>query len=240
VAFVFFLAPYAILAQPIHTAILPELTIEAERGGGGFTRTVREGLDHMAVLVIPVSAALVALALPFMRVVVFGRAAGTGVELLAAGLASLSVGLYPYGAFLLFARAYYALDDSRTPALAAIACALVGVATMVVGGALTHGTARVAALGIGHSVAYALGAVLLGAGVARRAGRGLVPRHLVPVAALSSALALLAWLAVRALDPGTRIATFVALAVVGGAGLLAYAPFARRWLQPVPHAEAVA
>jgi putative peptidoglycan lipid II flippase len=237
VAFVFFLAPYAILAQPIHTAILPELTIEAEGAAGAgarFVTTVRAGLDRMAVLVIPVSAALVALALPLMRVVVFGRAAGTGVELLAAGLASLSVGLYPYGVFLLLARAYYALDDSRTPALASIACAVAGITVMVVGGAVTHGAARVAALGIGHSVAYTVGALLLGVGITRRSGHGVVPRHLVPVVVASAGLAALAWFAMRAIDPATRVSTCAALVLVGAVGAVAYALLARRWLAPAP------
>ena len=38
VAFVFFLAPYAVLAQPILTAFLPELVGDAERGDIGFVR----------------------------------------------------------------------------------------------------------------------------------------------------------------------------------------------------------
>jgi putative peptidoglycan lipid II flippase len=233
VAFVFFLAPYAILAQPIHTAILPELAAEASRGDNeAFTASVRAALDRMAILVIPVSAAAVALALPIMRVVVFGRAAGTGVELLAAGFASLALGLYPYGVFLLFARAYYALDDSRTPAYAAITSALVGVATMVGLGALTHGNARVAALGIGHTVAYSVGTVALGTGLIRRIGRHILPRHLGAVVLVSSALAGLAWLAMHALGPETRAATLAALVVIGGLGLGAYSLFARRWLQP--------
>ena len=69
-----------------------------------FAATVRGALDRMAVLVLPVSAVMIALALPMMRVVAFGRAEGTGVELLAAALASLAVGLFPYGAFLLLSR----------------------------------------------------------------------------------------------------------------------------------------
>jgi putative peptidoglycan lipid II flippase len=241
VAFVFFLAPYAILAQPIHTAILPELTLAAEHGAGDrFTNSVRAALDRMAVLVVPVSAALVALALPFMRTVAFGRAAGTGVELLAAGLASLALGLYPYGAFLLFARAYYALDDSRTPAVAAVVSALAGVVTMVVAGTLTHGSACVAALGLGHSVAYALGALLLGRGMVRRTASSIVPRHLGAVAFLSAALGGAAWLAMRAIDPDGRMATAAALAVVGGAALAAYGAVARRWLLAPSHRGAAA
>ena len=85
-----------------------------------------------------------------MTVLAFGRATeGDGVELLAAALASLAVGLFPYGAFLLLARAWYALGDSRTPALAATVPPLVGVAVMVVVGSRTEGTARLVVLGRG-------------------------------------------------------------------------------------------
>ena len=121
VAYVFFLAPYAVLAQPVLTAVLPELVGDAERADHDvFARRLRSALDRMAVLVLPVSAIMVALALPLMRIVAFGRAEGTGVELLAAALAALAVGLFPYGAFLLLARAYYALGDTKTPAFVAL------------------------------------------------------------------------------------------------------------------------
>jgi putative peptidoglycan lipid II flippase len=233
VAFVFFLAPYAIFAQPILTAVHPELSLEAAAGDvEGFRASLRAALDRMAVLVIPVSAAMVALALPVMRVLVFGRAEGTGITLLAAGLASLAIGLYPYGTFLLFARAYYALDDSRTPALAAIASALLGVATMIGLGVITHGNARVAALGIGNTVAYTVGALVLGTGVVRRVGHGIVPAHLAAVVASSVLLAGGAWLAMRALDPAGRVATLAALTVIGLVALGAYVALARRWLTP--------
>jgi putative peptidoglycan lipid II flippase len=168
----------------------------------------------MALLVIPVSAAMVALALPAMQIVAFGRAQDTGPELLAAGLASLALGLYPYGAFMLLARAYYSLHDSRTPALAAIASAIVGVVVMIVLALPAHGAARVAALGIGHSAAYVVGAAVLTAGLGRRVHHVVLPK-LVPIAVAGSAvLALLAWTAMRALDPDGRIATVVALAGV--------------------------
>ena len=49
----------------------------------------------------------------------------------------------------------YALGDSRTPAIIAGASALVGAAVMVVGGlTFDSDTAKVAVLGLGHSVAY--------------------------------------------------------------------------------------
>jgi putative peptidoglycan lipid II flippase len=230
VAFVFFLAPYAVLAQPIATAILPELSNVAAAGNlDAFAHSIRWALDRMALLVIPVSAGLVAIALPVMRLVAFGNAARTGPALLAAGIASLSLGLYPYGAFLLLARSYYALGDSRTPALVAIGSAALGVATMIAGSRVTHGAARVAALGIGHTVAYLIGAIVLGFGCARRAERSIIP-SLVPIAtAIAVMLALGAWVALRALDPSGRLATIACLLLVGAVGTGAYALAVRRW-----------
>ena len=221
VAFVFFLAPYAVLAQPILTAFLPDLVGDAERGDmGSFAATVRGALDRMATLVLPVSAVMIALALPMMRVVAFGNAEGTGVELLAAALASLSIGLFPYGAFLLLSRVYYALGDSRTPALVAIVCAVVGVVVMAVGASLTNGAARVAALGIGHTAAFCVGALVLGFDVHRRVAARVWDDGLVRAVGVAIAAGGAAWLVAQAIDPHDRLASLVTL-VVGGAVALA-------------------
>ncbi len=230
VAFVFFLAPYAILAQPIHTAVLPELANEVKAGDlDAFARSSRWALDRMAWLVIPVSAALVAFALPMMRLVAFGGAAKTGPPLLAAGIASLAIGLYPYGGFLLLARGYYALGDSRTPAIVAVISAGIGVVVMIVGCAFTHGAARVAALGFGHTAAYTLGMIVLAVGCRHRVGQSVVPRQL-PIAVVASVVTAIAgWLAMRAIDPQGRPATVVALAVVGVICTGCYALAVRHW-----------
>jgi putative peptidoglycan lipid II flippase len=224
-AYVFFLAPYAVLAQPLHTTILPELS-SMEPGADGrdaasFAGTVAWALDRMALLVIPVSAAMMALALPAMDLVAFG-AARDGVGLLAAALASLAVGLFVYSAFLLLARAYYALGDSRTPAIVAIATALVGAAVMAIGGAVTDGSARVAMLGVGHTVAYVLGTSILLVGLARRTGARMVPHSLVRATVVSTALGFAVWAVARAWDPSTRIGAALLIVVAGGAATVIY------------------
>jgi len=219
VAWVFFLAPYAVLAQPIHTAILPDLTRQAG-DVEHFDISLRWALDAMAVLIVPVAAALVALALPIMQVAAFGQATRAGgVGLLAAALASLAIGLYTYCAFLLFARAYYALGDSRTPAVVALVSATCGVAVMALGGALTSGRATVAFLGFGHSAAYAVGALVLWLGLARRTGHLVVPASLGRAIVAALPVAIGAWAIVRVVDPSGRLATallLVGLVVVGG------------------------
>jgi putative peptidoglycan lipid II flippase len=239
-AFVFFLAPYAVLAQPIHTAILPEISGEAARGElEAFAESVHRALDSMALLVVPVSIGFVVFALPIARVVAFGAVSRDGVALLAAGLASLGIGLYPYGAFLLLARAYYAQGESRVPALVAVATASAGVVVMAAGAAGVHGAAKVAALGIGHSSAYLLAAVALGVGLSRRTGRALVPRQLARATAVAGCVGALSWLTMRALSPDGRAQTFAATAVVAGLAAAVYIAVlrlagARLSLRPVP------
>jgi putative peptidoglycan lipid II flippase len=213
VAWVFFLAPYAVLAQPIHTAILPDLTRQA-KDPDHFASSLRWALDAMAVLVVPVAGALVALALPIMRVAAFGQATKAGgVGLLAMALATLAIGLYTYSAFLLFARAYYALGDARIPAVVAVVSAVSGIAVMAIGGLLTSGRTTVAFLGLGHSVAYAVGALVLWFGLARRTGHLVVPASLLRAVVVTAPLAAGAWALVQIIDPSGRWAT--ALLVVG-------------------------
>jgi putative peptidoglycan lipid II flippase len=230
VAFVFFLAPYAVLAQPIQATILPEMAIHIDSDDlDGFARSTRWALDRTALLVVPVSLGLVAIALPMMHLVAFGSASKTGPGLLAAGLASLAIGLYPYSAFLLLARSWYALGDSRTPALVAIGSALFGVVVMVVGSQFTHGSARVAILGFGHSAAYLVGAVVLGVGCARRTGRSIVPTLLPISLAIAGVIAFVSWVVLRALDPSGRPSTVACLALVGVIGTGIYVLAVRRW-----------
>ena len=219
-AFVAIMAPYAILAQPVQTTILPELSNDADRGNlARFAAQLRWALDNMAMLVIPVSAAIVALALPAMRVAAFGESKG-GAGLFAAALASLALGLFPYSAFLLFARASYALGDSKTPAVIALVTALIGAGAMVVIGAFVHGDARVGALGIGHTIAYTLGALALGVALRRKLGHAIFPLALPRITLVAGLIAIAAWIAHQYFEPKHRIDAlfFLAVAVTIGSG----------------------
>jgi len=216
-----FLAPYAILAQPIHTTILPELSHDVVDGDmGAFAARLRWGLDGMVVTLVPIAAAFVALARPAMDVVAPSNA---DVELFAAVLASLGIGLFTYGTFLLLARASYALDDSRTPALVAGGCALLGAAVMVVGGLNAESdAAKVAFLGLGHAAAYFVGTIVLGGILRRRVGHPFFPTLLWKVLSFSALLALLAWWIEDLVHPTGRLTTLAVLAAIGVVGAAAY------------------
>ena len=221
VGWVFFLAPFAIFAQPVQTAVLPELVAEVQSGDlHRFRQTMRWSLERTALFVLPVSAAMMALALPGMRAVSFGEAGGNGPGLLAAAVAALAVGLYPYGAFLLLARAYYALGDSRTPGFAALGVSAAGVVVMLAGALFTEGPARVAVLGAGHSVAYLLGFLLLLKGLGRRAGGSVMPKRVGTMGAVSAAVGVVVWLGSRvALEgAGGRLRDLAVLGVAGVVG----------------------
>jgi putative peptidoglycan lipid II flippase len=225
VGWVIFLAPYAVLAQPIHTAILPELVVEArEHGRARVAASLRWALERMAVLVVPATAGMVALAEPAMRLVSFGEASGEGSEVLAAAVAGLALGLLPYSAFLLLARGCYALGDSRTPGIVSVACALVGVGVMVAGALTVDGAARIFVLGLGHSVAYAVGAVVLGAMLRRRTGASLWPAALGRVVAVATVVGAGVWWAADQLvdERSGRLADLAVVAVLGlvGAGMI--------------------
>lgn len=220
VGWVFFLAPFGILSQPIQTAILPELVSEsADADLERFRASVRWALERIALFVLPVTAAMMALALPGMRLVAFGEAAQQGPRLLAAAVGALAVGLFPYGAFLLLARAYYALNESRIPGVVAVAVSLLGVGVMAAGAMISDGGARVAFLGAGHSVAYTVGCAVLIRGLGRRTGGSVAPVRLLTMSAVSAAVGVLIWLASRAVLEygGGRLYD---LGVVAGAGVI--------------------
>jgi putative peptidoglycan lipid II flippase len=222
-AFVVFLAPYGILAQPILTTVLPSLARLAGTGDHAeMGRSVRRALGSMAIVTVPVSAACMALSIPIMRVLAFGHASdGNGVALLAAALASLAIGLLPYGCFLLLARTSYALGDSRTPAWAAAASAAVGAAVMVVGGSAVDGPGRLVVLGGAHSLSFALGSAWLALRLRPAVGTVVGPELLRPVVA-AVVVGVGAWAAMTAWDPEGRVGSMVAVAVIGATGTALY------------------
>jgi hypothetical protein len=91
-----------------------------------------------------------------------------------------------------------------------------------------HGTAVVAAIGIGHTIAYTLGALVLGAVIRRRLGHAIFPRALLPTTAVAGAYALAAWLLYRELEPLKRVGSLVFVLVVGALAGTAYLVIWRR------------
>ena len=223
-AMVVFLAPYGIVAQPIHTAVLPQLSAEAQREDhAGLRASVRWAADAMVVATMPVAAVLTALSAPVMAVLAFGEAAEAGgPELLGAALVGLALGVPAYGGFLLLTRVSYALGNSRTPAVASVIVGVLGAIGMLTAAAATEGSDTLVLIGVAHTAAYTLGAIALAARLRGVVGWAWHPGQLVPTA-MAIAAGGLAWLAMEAWSPEGRIATIIAIAVLGGIGMATYA-----------------
>ncbi len=225
VAWFFFLAPYGIIAQPIHTAVLPELVEEHAAGRhDAFHASIGWAMDSMTVLLLPLTAICVALSVPAMMVLAFGEAANAqSVDLLAAALVGLSLGFLPYGIFFLLTRAWYTFNNSRTPAIAGACGALGGIAVMLWAALTEGGTTLVLSLGVAHTVAFTLAAVVLAAALRARTGHWAIPRLFPASAALSAVVGVGLWFGYEAWSPEGRMMNLVALAVLCAVGLAVYA-----------------
>lgn len=224
VAFACFLVPYAVLALPVITAVLPDLATEAAAGDlAAFGRSLRWSVERMVLVTVPVSAAAVVLAPRLAEELAFGRTSGSGGRLIGAAVAALAVGLGPYAAFLLFTRAHYALGEGRAPAVVALASATLGALLMAGAGLTTSGDARLAAMGGAHSVAHLVGAWALGRSLARRTGQPVFPALLGRAVMVAGGLAVVAAAVLAGIDPDGRAQTVAASGLVAGLGAAAYA-----------------
>lgn len=223
--FTFFLLPHALVAIPVFTVLFPRMARATLAGDDpGYAGLVRRGITTVAVLVLPATAALVALADPLARVALFGRGDG-GAHQVAMATAAFAPGLLPYGAFLLLTRAAYARSDARLPALVNVGATAVGVAGMITAALGLRGDARVAGLAAAHSLTYLVGSVVLVVLLRRQVDRAhpLVPLRAIGIA---SGAALVAGAVMALVAGGLRLngraGALGELVVAGGSGLVVY------------------
>lgn len=172
-AFTFFYLPHALFGVPIFAVLFTAMSEKAAEGDiQGVAERLRDGLGMLAFILIPVAAALFVLGGPLSVVVLDHGAMGTGdAALVGSVLAMFALGLPAYSAFLVLTRAFYALGETKIPALVNAAAVLVA---SLVGTALflsLDGRMRVPGLAMGHTIGFAVGAVLLGRSLSGRLGR---------------------------------------------------------------------
>ena len=176
-AFIFFQLPYAIFAVSIMTALLPSLSSRwADHDVDMFRAQLSRGLRGTAFIVVPAAFGYVALAVPIVRLLLqHGVMRAQSTDLLAGVLRYFSVGLFSFCAFQLLLRAFYAMQDTRTPALINIAAVAVNTAVNFIYFRLLG----VEGLALGHATAYTFAAVVAVMILRRRLG-GLEERRLLP------------------------------------------------------------
>lgn len=118
-AWTFYQLPYGILAVALSTAVFTELSEAAGRKDTeSFKRHFSSGLRTTGVLMLPMAAALVALAEPAVSLYSIGAFEADSVPAVASALRFWALALIFYAGTMYVLRAFYSLKDTRTPMFA--------------------------------------------------------------------------------------------------------------------------
>ena len=207
-AFILFQLPHAIFSVSIMTALLPSLSGSWQRGNlDEFRSSLARGIRISALMVLPAAAGYLALSRPIVRLLLeHGVAGAASSALVSKVLTYFVLGLFSFSAFMLFLRAFYAMSDTRTPALINIFA--VGINTIV--NLILFPVLGVAGLALGHAIAYTFAAITSAIVLRRRLGglegralaRGM-GRIVIAAAATGGAAWAVAVVAGRILDPSS-------------------------------------
>ncbi|MGH3546344.1 MAG: murein biosynthesis integral membrane protein MurJ, partial [Mycobacteriales bacterium] len=193
-----FMMAHGIIAVSIITALLPRMSAAAaENKLADVSNQLSFGVRLSAVVLMPATAAYMALGVP-LAITAFqwgnfslSRAESTGLAIVAVAL-----GLVPFAISQLQTFAFYAMRDTKTPALITIPVVAVRLFVDVVLYLSLPTEYVVFGLMIGNAVSYLVAAVLLSIAMQRRLGNLQLPRILQTLTrlAVASVLAgLVAW-----------------------------------------------
>ena len=169
-AYTFFYVPHALFGVPLFNVLFPAMSEHALKGEhDAFFQRLRDGLTMLAFMLLPVAAAIVVTAHSVARLTFeYGVMSGSGAALVGRVLTAFALGLPTYSAFLALTRAFYAVGDTKTPALVnAVAVVLSSVVGAALFGWLPSRWA-VPGLAAGHSIGFALASAVLYRALTRR------------------------------------------------------------------------
>lgn len=230
-AFTFFMLPHGLFAVSVITALLPGMSQHAvNERWDDFVERLSIGVRTTILLVLPAAIGYFVLGDPVVRFLLErGVMTRVSTELIADVLRMFVLGLVPFSIFQLFLRAFYALQDSKTP----FQINLVAVGFNTVVNVPLFLWIGVKGLALGHALAYTLGVVLQSRSLRKRIG-GLdgarIRRSLGRIALAAAGMGVLVWLCSegmeRAINPETFLEQTVALLVPVALGAAAYAGLA--------------
>ncbi|HVL31980.1 MAG TPA: murein biosynthesis integral membrane protein MurJ [Actinomycetota bacterium] len=231
-AWILYQLPYGIFAVSVMTYLVPRLAEHHVDGNVDALRNdVSLGLRTTSFIVLPAAAGFIALGQPLIRLLLeHGVFSSESTELFADTFVLMAVGLGAYAAFQMVMRAFYAMQDTKTPLLVNVAAVGANVVTAVP----LFAVLGVPGLALSHAISYATGMVV-GASILRRRIGGLDGARLLAAHArigiAAAATGGVAWGVARALADAVDLDTFVGqltqvLAAVA-AGALTYFVVAR-------------
>jgi putative peptidoglycan lipid II flippase len=155
-AFQLFSLPHAIVAVSVITALLPRMSGHAADGRLDQLRAdLSSGLRLTAVAVVPATAAFIVLG-PQLATVLFAHRNATVADAHFIGvvLGIFALGLIPFSAFQIHLRAFYALQDTKTPALINCAATATNIVADLLLFAVLPAKWKVVGLALGFAVSY--------------------------------------------------------------------------------------
>ncbi|RMI31542.1 murein biosynthesis integral membrane protein MurJ, partial [Actinomadura harenae] len=194
-----FQLPYGVIAVTVITGVLPRMSRAAGRRDlAGVTTDLSHGLRLTGVALAPVAAALIVLG-PALTTLMFahGNTSPDAARLTGRTLAAYGLALVPFAGYQIMLRAFYALGDTRTPALISVGVSAVTVTAVLVASRFTGGARLVIALAACTAVAYTAGLLVTALTLRHRLGR-VDGRRLLDVHVRSLAAATVAGLAAAA------------------------------------------
>jgi putative peptidoglycan lipid II flippase len=230
-----FQLPYAIVGISVITAMLPRMSAHAaERRyqlvSGDFSTAARLA----SVIVVPAALVLAVLGPP-LAVALFGYGSTSSADARYLGevFAVFSLGLLPYMLFQLLLRVFYALHDSKTPALIGVATMATNIGANLIALEMLPARQVVAGLGAGFGLANLVGAVAAWWVLSRRIGgldgatitTSLVRMHVASVPAVIFAIAVSVM--INAVLPAGTLSSIIIFALAGTGSLLLYVLFAK-------------
>lgn len=171
-AYVLFQLPYAVVAVSVISALLPTMSrAAADERYADLRGQLSTGMRLAGAILVPAVAAYLVLGPAIATLVLgHGRLGLSAARYIGQTLAVLSLGLLPFSAFQLQVRAFYALDDTRTPALVNLAATAVNLALDVLAVLVLPARTQVLGLAGAYAVSYAVGLVLSSRLLGRRLG----------------------------------------------------------------------
>src|SRR6266568_2369160 len=225
----------SVVASSVITALLPRMSAHASDRRYDLVRAdFSTGVRLGSVVVAPAALVLAVLGPSLAEVLLgWGNTSDASARYLGLVFSIFSLGLMPYMLFQLLLRVFYALHDSKTPALIGVVTMVANVGANLLALALFPKSEVVAALGAGFGLANLVGSACAWRVLSRRIGglagnqigSSLIRMHAAAVPAAVFALAV----AVTVTTVFSTAKGYAAIVVlVGGAGaLLLYLVFSR-------------
>ncbi|MFI1988932.1 murein biosynthesis integral membrane protein MurJ [Actinoplanes sp. NPDC020271] len=190
-----FQVPFAVIALSVMTTMLPRLSRSAaRRDHDRIVRDLSLAVRVAVAVMAPIAVAMVLLGRPIATVLFdHGSSAPSTVRTLGTVLAAFGLALVPFSAYSILQRGFYAMQDTRTPALITAGVAVTGIAGCTVSGFVLPAASIVVGVPVAYAIAYTAGLAATVVVLRRRLGwidgRRLMRTHVrVTLAAVAGAV----------------------------------------------------